>query len=530
MKNIILFFLLFSYLVIAQDQSQSIELPDFVITGTELISVPKMQKRLPEFIALLSSDFFTPTYSYEDDVNVGIPNIKKETTNFNELIQNHNALLKLKAGIHVWPNTQFYYNDWIDRFVYSANIYGMRELEYIKNAGLNNAGISLNGKYFIDQSSKFLPGLEIGLTGNYFYESFKYFGSNQPNQQRITNNGKLHLLFDYTSDSNKKFGLQIFDNFYKQKDDNISENIFGFESYFNFNFKNINFDLNGHYENQSLNSNQYSFGNTYYFNSQFLSSFILNNIFNLKAGIYLAESNNNTFFAPLIFGKVKFNDALTFYGEFSPFTEFRTLKDFKILNRYYSINTENSFSNSLIENKVNLKGAIKYEYERFFEISLGLGYLNSDNNLYFEDNKESGFFTVYKDDIEQSYMFFNFLFRKGPFGEFYANLNFQNTKSSNGKKKPYTPQISAEANYFYNWFKKFGIKLGLYFDDETFSDFQNTEKISAKLNASASFYYNIFNNFNVTLDFDNLFNDKYYYFKNYEAKPFDVLLGFEFKW
>ena len=39
-----------------ESQSQSIELPDFVITGKESISVPKIQKSVADFIPLLSDD------------------------------------------------------------------------------------------------------------------------------------------------------------------------------------------------------------------------------------------------------------------------------------------------------------------------------------------------------------------------------------------------------------------------------------------------------------------------------------------
>ena len=80
---------------------------------------------------------------------------------------------------------------------------------------------------------------------------------------------------------------------------------------------------------------------------------------------------------------LKLNKRISIFGEFSPNTKFNTLQDFRNGNRYYQFN---NFVNLFTENKFNLKFAVRYEYEKYFEISGGMGYLNSDNNFYFEDN------------------------------------------------------------------------------------------------------------------------------------------------
>jgi len=66
--------------------------------------------------------------------------------------------------------------------------------------------------------------------------------------------------------------------------------------------------------------------------------------------------------------------------------------------------------------------------------------------------------------------------------------------------------------------------------NESYTNIDNTNKIHDKLDVGTSFYYEMFRNFKLTLAFENLLNDKYYYFRNYEAKPIDVLAGFEFRW
>jgi len=526
-KLILIFFFSLSFIFAQEEnQSQSIELPDFVITGNEKITIPKVQKSYPDLIPLLSKDFFTPLNISDDQTSIELPKVENKIVSIPKYLQTTHAMLKLNAGLYTWPAGEFYYNNWIDNFSYNAHIFGLNELEYVKNAGLSYGGLSLGSSYYLNNNSHFLPGLEISLHGNYLYESFNFFGSDNSNLERITNNGFAELSLNYITDPISNFGLVFNDKYYKQKDDEISENIFGTNAFVKFKVYNSDIKLEGSYKNQSVNSESGQFGNTYFYNILGTLTIHPFNFINLRGGIYFSESNGNTFFTPYAYGSIKLNKSLTVYGEFSPNTEFKTLSDFRDANRYYQLN---NFTNLFIENKVNFKAAVKYEYERYFEISAGAGYLNSDNNFYFEDNIKNGFFTIYKDDIENTFAFVNFLFRRGPFGQFYSELKLQHITGSNSKKVPYHSSILADANYSYSW-TDFEVKLKLNYFSESFTDFLNTNKIPAKINAGIDLSYEIFENFDLTLSLQNLLNDKYYYFRNYKAKPFDLIAGFEFRW
>lgn len=529
MKKIIILLAISAVVLIGQEenQTQSIELPDFVITGKESISIPKIQKSYPEFIPLLSKDFFTPQYPNEEQTTIKLPEIETELVNIGSYKQKTNALLKFSAGLESWPVGEFYYNDWTDNFSYNAHLFGRNELEYVNKAGLSLAGVSLGGKYFVDQEANFLPGLEIDLNGKYYYESFHFYGSSTPNLKRSTNNGILNLGFNYTSDPYNNFGILFSDSYYEQKDDEIDENIFSTSAYMKFINNKFDFNLEGTFKNQTLSGSNSSFDNQYYVNSMLTVGFKFYNMLNLKVGAYLSESEGNTFFAPVAYASMKLHKNLSVFGEFAPNTEFQTLQDFRTANRYYRIS---NFANAYIENKFNLKVAAKFEYEKYFEISAGLGYINSDNNYYFEDNADVGFFNIYKQDIENSYAIVNLLFRKGPMGQLYGDAKFQKITGENNKNLPYNSTFVSSLNYLFDWDFGFGLNLGLNYYNESYSDYENQEKIPESFNVNANFYYEMFNNFKVTLAFENLLDDKYYYFRNYQAKPFDVLAGFEFRW
>ncbi len=529
MKKILLIILFTVSFILAQEktETQSIELPDFVITGKENISIPKMRKSMPDLIPLLSNDFFTPPPPSKEEATINIPKLENETINLGSYHQLTNAIIKLGLGLHTWPKGEFYYNNWSDNLTYKAHLFGLNETEYVKNAGVNTAGISLGSGYYINNQSDFLPGLEISLDGKYYYESYNFFGSSNPSLNRKTNNGNANLLFNYVTNPYFNFGLQFSDLFYEQKDDDAGENVFGTKVYLKF--KLINFDLriDGNYQNQIITGTKFNVGNQYYYNTSATLGINLFNFFHIRGGIYFAESEGNTFFSPIGFGSFKLNKNVSVFGEFSPSTEFLTFYNFKEFNKYYELN---DFVNLFVENKFNIKAGIKYEYEKYFEISGGLGYLNSDNNFYFDDKINNGFFRIYKDDIENSYVFVNLLFRKGPFGEFYATGKIQNIIGSNGKNIPYQSTVLTNVNYSYNWRSGFGIHLGLDYYNKSYADYENSITIPSMVDLSASFYYEFFENLKLTLKFENLLNDEYYYFRNYKAKPLDLIFGAEFRW
>lgn len=529
MKKISIIILLLSCSIFAQDksESQSIELPEFVITGKENITIPKMQKSMPQLIPLLSNNFFTPSYPSKEQTTIDIPKLENETINLGNFPKSTNGIIKLGLGLHTWPKGDFYYNNWTDNFVYKAHLFGFNELEYEKRAGVNKAGIDLGGSYFVNNASQFLPGLEIYLNGKYYYESFNYFGSYNPEINRRTNNGIAKLSFNYVTNDYSNFGITFDDLFYEQKDDNTTENIFGSSAYVQFKLINFDLKLQGNYKNQTISGDKFNIGNQYYFYSTATIGFKLFNFFNIKGGIYFAESEGNTFFAPIGFGSFKLNKFVSVFGEFSPNTQFLTLYDFKERNRYYELN---DFVNLFVENKFNVKAGVKYEYEKYFEISGGVGYLNSDNNFYFEDKVNDGFFRIYKDDIENSYAFINMLFRKGPYGEFYAEGRLQSISGSNNKTLPYSPSFLSKLNYSYAFPFGLNIKLGLNYYGESYADYENTNKIPSAFDLSTSFDYEIFKNFKLIFEFENLLNDEYYYYRNYKAKPIDLIIGGEFRW
>jgi len=429
--------------------------------------------------------------------------------------------------LHTLPSGEFRYADWNDNFNYSARLFGENELEYISKAGIASTGVDLSTNYTIDHVAEILPGLDITFDGSYIYQSYNFYGSLNPGLSRVTNNGKILLSLSSFYNTNFNFGLNFGDHYYLQKDDDVNENTISTNGFMRFGYNGFDIRLDGTYKNQSVDVPNLDIGNQYYYSAEARIGFKFYELINLQAGIHISESEGNSFFSPIAYGSLKLNKNTTLFAEFLPNTEFFTLKDFNNLNRYYKFS---GFVNQFVENKFKFKAAIKYEYEKYFEISGGAGYINSDNNLYFDDLEEKGLFKVKNTDTEKSFVFMNFLFRKGPYGEFYGDVILQQLTATKDKELPYSPNLFGSFNYAYNLNKNFRTILALNYFGKSYSDLANSNKLPEGINISVQLKYEIFDKFKLTLNLKNLLNDKYFYFRNYQAKPLDILAGFEFRW
>src|ERR1035437_3001170 len=100
MKKILIFFIVIPFICFAQDekkQDQNVELPDFVITGTEAVSVEKAQKMEPDFGSTLSEEFLKPIFSGEQLELRNFINPIKENISLKDSVQYMNG--RFNAGI-----------------------------------------------------------------------------------------------------------------------------------------------------------------------------------------------------------------------------------------------------------------------------------------------------------------------------------------------------------------------------------------------------------------------------------------------
>ncbi len=108
MKKIIPLLVLINIICFAQDNkksNQNVELPDFVITGKENVSIESAKKIPPDFISTVSPNFLKPVFSPEELEMKEISNpVKNEIALFDSL-DYISGVLEAGLGIYTLPTT-----------------------------------------------------------------------------------------------------------------------------------------------------------------------------------------------------------------------------------------------------------------------------------------------------------------------------------------------------------------------------------------------------------------------------------------
>ena len=115
-KKIFYLFIIIPLVSFAQDKGNpNVELPDFVITGRDIVSIQKAKKIKPDLVPTISKDFFKPNYSPD---NLGIQDISNPVSNKLDLtdsLNNYNGYFELGLGAYTLPSKSNLFNPFFKR-------------------------------------------------------------------------------------------------------------------------------------------------------------------------------------------------------------------------------------------------------------------------------------------------------------------------------------------------------------------------------------------------------------------------------
>ncbi len=529
-NNIIVIILTLTLLLLfnTESNSQSIELPDFVITGVQSVSIPTMKKNKSDYIPVISEEFLTPKYEAEDFTLTEYSNpIKKELELYDEP-HGYNGLLKLGVGSQTLPTGDLYFNKGIGQFLFDMHIWGLNISEYIPNAGYNTSGGKVNFNYFIIKRTLLFHGLAIGVDATFSREGYKLFGSISPTAERENSFSSFNLSLINRLQKTLNYGLGISgDNVNLTKDD-VKETKHNWDGFIRYDIGGIAVGIEALAINQEVIKND-GFVNRYnYFAANGFAEFVMSNVFYFKAGAHYSSQNDNSLFSPFVYFSFFLNNELTILASYTGDSEFYTTNHFISKNRYYKAGlVDNVFQ----RNSSKITGAIKYEYQNVIEINGGVVLSKHNNYLYFEDNLVDGIFDVNTiDDVTRTAMFVNFNFDASRYGIFFANMELQNVKNADGNKLTYTPYFITNFAYSYRFASNLLGKVELSYFDGNYADLKNTIKLPSYFDLSLYARYNLTENLAITGTINNLFSSNNYIYKNYREKPFDIIFGVEYNW
>lgn len=527
MKKFLFISLILYVNLFSQNEQQSIELPDFVITGRQSVDIQTAQKPKIELISILSKDFYTPHYSPEDlpllitsEPIPILPTIKFSQDYFT-------GKINLLLGKYTYPFGELFLTKSFDNYLINGKVWGSNTKEYEPNAGYNTSGFNFNNDLFISTKSNFLPATKINFDATYWRDSYKFFASTNPTEKRETNNLMVKLAIANRYINYFHFGFNAVGEVYKINENNLKEININSNSFVEFPFKNFSFGGSFKIQHQSLNDDIHNERNYNYFNSTGYIEIIPFDFLKVKGGLKYFTNSNFNFFSPYAIAEIKLDNSLSFSTEFNPDVDMITIKNFVERNLYSNLVLDNSF----VKYKNNVSGNVKYQFKKTFASSFTINYALIDNYIYYEDVKSINKFDVHSaNDISKLLIVANLYLYKNEFGNFFSDLSYQKVKNKNGNSIPYEPEFNVKLSYNYNFKFGLGFTLSYNYKSSSYADLLNKSKVDEYSNISTKIYYEVFEGLKVKLDFQNILNRSNFVWEHYKEKPFDYIAGIEYRW
>jgi len=524
-----LFILLFPFLLIYSQNDKSsnpnVELPDFVITGQDVVSIKRTDKIKPDFVSTITESFVKPYHSPEELGLRQLSNPIKKELNLLDSTKYLNGSFKAGAGIYLLPEADLSYHYPFNSGILNANVGGFYQRPYVDNSDRNSFSGGAGIEYTIGMDDNGLSGTNFLLGGNYTTSNYKLFASDIPDTKRTKNEGNYSLGIKNTSGKTFLIDLNLKDYFSALTEDNFTENLISTYGFARLQLSDIGLGLKTNYQNQILNTDSLSNVNFNYFFLRPTISFKLFGFVKMEAGYSFNNQNGETFNDIFATFGLKISDNIVLMGEFAPQAEFLTSGTLLRKNDYFN---PVGFDKLLVRKANYFDVVIKYEYERYYQIDAGLRHYKSGNLPYFTDSDLSGQFDIANADAEEFNGYLNVLFHTGPYGVFYFNFDYYSLTDKSGNRLPYYPKYKSNLTYGYELSKGWLAEVLVDYYSDRYTDIENSNKLNSFFNLGAKLTYKIQDSFLLKLEVSNLLNRDIFYWKNYKAKPFDLLLGFNF--
>jgi hypothetical protein len=516
--------LLFAPYIAAQDSG--VELPDFVITGKDIINVGKTQKIPPDYIPTISEAFLKPVFPTENlqmkEVNIPVKGTGVLFDSLNYLTGRFDAGI----GSYSLPKVDVNFASPFTNGLFEGFAGAENRRAYVDNSDRyslkGGAGLSL----YTNDDAPFLPGTQFKFNGKYSTSAYKFFASDDPTLKRTLNNGSAYVQINNLMGKYFVFSAKLADDNISLRNENFTENMFSLSGFAQLTLPAVNIGMEADYKKQIL-SNDYVSGNNYNFISvKPTAGLSLSKLVNVTLGLNYQHSDTNNFFAPYASMAMYFTKELSFYAEFSPHAEFWGGGHFLGENDYFMAER---FSNTFLKKNLSFYAALKYEYYTYVEVNGGVKYFKSDNLPYFFDTT-AGMFDLAAASANSYTAFLNLLFHPGPGGMFYASGEVNSTKDNNGNFVPYIPVAKATFTYGYNFKNGVETETSLIFLSGIHTSINSNNTLSPYINLNVKLGYELFPDFYLTAKLSNLINHNNYLWLGYKELPLDFTAGLNYRW
>ncbi len=530
MKLLIFLIITFSFSVsFAQDdktKNPEVELPDFVITGRSQLNIKKVDKMKPDFVSSVNEDFIKPTYSPEELEIGSFSNPLKGDMSFLDDVHFYKGNISAGVGLYTIPTLSGNYAHPFTNGIIEGMFSGDFTRAYEDNSDRYKTRFGFNLTYWSDINGEVFPGTQFNLNGNYGTSSFKFFASDNPEERRSLNYGKIEASVKNDFGKYFLFGIKFTDNVANISQEDFSEHNIKLKAEALAKFAAFNLETTIDYRSHLIKN---SFNNNLgedFFLIRPAAGLNFTKLIKGSLGWTFSTAAGNTYNAIYASVAMKLNKDITLFGEYAPSAQFYSAGDYLKQNHFFRVD---SIGSIYWEKSNALTASVKYEFDKYFQIDGGLKYFSSEQFPYFIPSTDSGKFDLRYADMKSISPFANFLFYLGPYGEFYSSVEVSDIRDTDGNQIPYQSALKLNAIYSYNFSNGLHSSIKLDYQSKRYSDIKNEISLGDYFDLGLSFIYSFQPNLDLTLDINNLLNQKNYYWNGYREVPLNVIVGINYR-
>jgi hypothetical protein len=145
----------------SETQSPGVELPDFVITGKDVISVRRAEKMEPGYIPIVTKEFLKPVFKPEELEIAEISNPVESDMTILDSVDYYKGIISVNAGRYTLPGGELNYAFPFERGMLHGVLDGKNQIEYLDNSDIVTYSGRLDFNYSLPTDNEFLPGTKV---------------------------------------------------------------------------------------------------------------------------------------------------------------------------------------------------------------------------------------------------------------------------------------------------------------------------------------------------------------------------------
>ncbi len=524
-KKVALLILALCYVkIFAQQQQQNptVQLPDFVITGKDVIKVQNAERIPPDFIPVVSEQFIKPVLPSEDLQIKKIQTPVKGSMDSLDSLNYSYGKLEAGMGFYSLPSAALTFANPFTGGMLEAYFDGSNRRAYVSQSDQYTLNGGANLMLYVNNNSAFLPGTKVSFHGDYKTHGYKLFASDIPSSKRNYNNGNAYVSIDNTLGRNFIFSAKATDESANYEKENFTENLMNLSGAFKLSLPYFNLSGDAGYKKEFITNDSYNNGKFYSLNLKPSIGLDFSKVFKASFGFNYAKTDTDFLFLPCLSLGLNFGNGISLYAEYSPSANLLDAVHFADMNPYFRAQ---KFQNIFMKENSNFNIALKYEYFTYFEIDAGIKYMSSDNFPYFSDAASTGNFDVVTTSAKNFSAFVNLLFHRGPYGYLYGTAVFSDVRDTASYFIPYFPKVKTTLTYGYDFPIGLSAEVSFNYNAGVYSDIQNAHPLKNYINLEIKLCYTLQSNIDLTAQIANITNNKNYFWNGYQEPPFDLTGG-----